>query len=127
MFKNNKAFSSFSVNDIDKAKEFYGETLGIEISDSMGGMNLNFSGGNQIFVYPKGDQHVPATFTVLNFLVTNIEETVDKLTSLGVKLEIYNQGQLKTNSKGISVSEEGPKMAWFKDPAGNFLSVIQEK
>lgn len=126
MFKNNKAFSSFSVDDIQKAKEFYGQTLGVEISDNMGGINLHLAGGNQVFIYPKPN-HVPATFTVLNFLIDNVEKLVDELASKGIKFEIYNEGMLKTDYKGISQNEEGPKMAWFKDPAGNFLSVIEEK
>lgn len=128
MLKNNKAFSSFSVNDIAKAKEFYGTTLGLEITENPQGLDMR-AGGNSIFIYPK-DNHVPATFTVLNFLVQNIEETVDRLAQLGVTFEIYNEGMLKTNDKGISMNEgpdQGPRIAWFKDPAGNFLAVIEEE
>jgi predicted enzyme related to lactoylglutathione lyase len=126
MFKNAKAFSSFSVKDITKAKKFYGQTLGLKISDEMGGLHLHLAGGNKIFVYGKPN-HVPATFTVLNFLVNNVEKAVDGLSKKGVKFEIYNQGQLKTNKKGITTDSRGPKIAWFKDPAGNFLSVIEGK
>jgi predicted enzyme related to lactoylglutathione lyase len=125
MFKNSKAFSSFSVDDVGKAKEFYSQTLGLDVSDDMGGISLKLSGGNRVFVYGKPN-HVPATFTVLNFLVDDVEKAVSGLTEKGVRFEIYNQGELQTNDKGISTGD-GPKMAWFKDPAGNFLSVIEEK
>jgi predicted enzyme related to lactoylglutathione lyase len=90
MLKNSKTFSSFSVDDIQKAKEFYGQVLDLEISDNMGGINLHLSGGNQVFIYPKSD-HVPATFTVLNFMVKDVEKTVDELVQMGVKFEIYNE------------------------------------
>ncbi len=123
MFKNTKAFSSFSVDDLEKAKEFYGQTLGLEVSESMEGLSLHLAGGNEIFVYPKTD-HNPATFTILNFPVDDVEQAVDNLTSLGVRFEIYNDGELKTDNKGIF--HGGPKVAWFKDPAGNFLSVLEE-
>ncbi len=123
MFKNTKAFSSFSVDDLEKAKEFYGQTLGLEVSESMEGLSLHLAGGNEIFVYPKTD-HTPATFTILNFPVDDVEQAVDNLTSLGVRFEIYNDGELKTDNKGIF--HGGPKVAWFKDPAGNFLSVLEE-
>jgi catechol 2,3-dioxygenase-like lactoylglutathione lyase family enzyme len=127
MFEQAKVFSSFSVDNIEKAKDFYGKTLGIKFSDLMGGINLHFFGGNDIFVYPK-DNHVPATFTILNILVKNVEKAVEDLTKLGIRFEIYNQGELKTNEKGITEGNEyGPKMAWFKDPAGNYLSLIEEK
>ena len=125
MLKDAKTFSSFSVDDVAKAKEFYGKTLGLELTEDMGGLNLNLSDGNRVFVYPKPN-HAPATFTVLNFLVDDLEKIVDELTGLGVKFEIYDQPNMKTNEKGISTDERGPKIAWFKDPAGNFLSVIQK-
>lgn len=124
MFKNTKAFSSFSVDDLEKAKKFYGQTLGIEISESMEGLDLHLAGDNNIFVYPKTD-HTPATFTILNFVVDDVEQAVDDLANLGVRFEIYNEGELKTDDKGIF--HAGPKIAWFKDPAGNFLSVLEEK
>ena len=82
MFKNTKAFSSFSVDDLEKAKKFYGQTLGVEISEAMEGISLHTVGGNEIFVYPKAD-HTPATFTILNFVVDDVEKAVDNLTSLG--------------------------------------------
>ena len=126
MLKITKAFSSFSVDDVDKAKEFYGQTLGLKISESMGGMNLDI-GGHQVFVYPKPN-HMPATFTVLNLMVDDIEKSVDELAAAGIRFEIYDEEHMKTDAKGIARSDgQGPTMAWFKDPAGNFLSLIQEK
>ena len=125
MFKHAKAFSSFSVNDIQKAKEFYGKTLGLNVTDNpMGLIELNIS-GNNIMVYPKPN-HDPATFTILNFPVDDVEKAVDELTAKGVVFEQYG-GEIKTNEKGISMSPAGPKIAWFKDPAGNILSVLQER
>jgi hypothetical protein len=125
IFKKTRPFSSFSVDDLDKAKEFYGKTLGIDISESKEGLSLYPKGSNEIFIYPKTD-HVPATFTVLNFPVDDVEQAVDNLAKVGVHFEIYNEGELKTDRKGICQGEGGPKIAWFKDPAGNFLSVLQE-
>ena len=125
IFKNTKAFSSFSVDDLDKAKEFYGKTLGIDISESKEGLSLYPKSNNEIFIYPKTD-HTPATFTVLNFPVEDVEQAVDNLTNAGVHFEKYNEGELKTDDKGICQGGGGPKIAWFKDPAGNFLSVLQE-
>jgi len=125
MFKNSKAFSGFSSNDIPKAKDFYRKVLGLEVSEEMEGiLSLHVAGGNNVIIYPKTN-HAPATFTVLNFPVKNIDEAVDELTKRGVKMEIYDEGDLKTDSKGI-FSGEGPKIAWFKDPAGNILSVLEE-
>jgi hypothetical protein len=123
MFKNTKAFSSFSVDDLEKAKQFYGQTLGLGVSESNEGLTLHISGGNEIFVYPKSD-HTPATFTILNFLVDNTDQSVDDLTKKGVRFEIYKEGELKTDEKGIC--RGNPEIAWFKDPAGNFLSVLKE-
>jgi len=124
IFKNTKAFSSFSVNDMQKAEAFYGQTLGFEVSETEEGLSLNLKGGNEIFIYPKPD-HTPATFTVLNFVVDDVDQTVDDLTQLGVHFQIYNEGELKTDEKGIFRGK--PKIAWFKDPAGNFLSVLEMK
>jgi catechol 2,3-dioxygenase-like lactoylglutathione lyase family enzyme len=121
-FKDTKAFSSFSVDDLEKAKQFYGRTLGLGVSESNEGLTLHLSGGNEVFVYPKSD-HTPATFTILNFLVDNIDQSVDHLTEQGVHFEIYNEGELKTDRKGICRGK--PEIAWFKDPAGNFLSVLK--
>jgi catechol 2,3-dioxygenase-like lactoylglutathione lyase family enzyme len=126
MLKDNKTFSSFSVDDVEKAKEFYGKTLGLEMSDSMGGIDLHLAQGSRVFIYPK-PSHTAATFTVLNFLVDNIEQSVDDLTAKGVRFEIYDEEHMKTDAKGIARGEGGPTIAWFKDPAGNFLSLIEEK
>jgi catechol 2,3-dioxygenase-like lactoylglutathione lyase family enzyme len=124
MFKNTKAFSGFSVNDLQQAKEFYGQTLGLDVSESYGLLRLHIAGGTTILMYPK-ENHTPATFTILNFPVENIEQAVDELTRRGVRFESYNEGGLVTDEKGIFCGG-GPKIAWFKDPAGNILSVIEE-
>ena len=123
MFKNTKAFSGFSVNDLQKAKEFYGQTLGLEVSESYGLLRLHIAGGTTILMYPK-ENHTPATFTILNFPVDNIEQAVDDLIRRGVHFESYNEGELVTDEKGI-FHGGGPKIAWFKDPAGNLLSVLE--
>jgi predicted enzyme related to lactoylglutathione lyase len=125
MLKNSKAFSGFSVNDIEKAKKFYSETLGLDVSESMGLLNLNFPSGQKVIIYPKPN-HTPATFTVLNFPVDNIETAVDQLGKKGIIFEKYDMPNLQTDEKGIAHSPEGkgPDIAWFKDPAGNILSVL---
>ncbi|MVT09354.1 VOC family protein [Chitinophaga tropicalis] len=125
MFKDTKAFSSFSVNDLQKAKEFYQQVLGLEVKErsDMDLLELHIKDGNPILIYPKPD-HTPATFTVLNFPVQDIEETVDKLNLLGVHFAQY-EGAIKTNEKGI-FNAGGHSIAWFEDPAGNILSVLQE-
>lgn len=123
MFKDTKAFSSFSVDDIQKAKEFYGYMLGLEISEIPEGLRLHIAGGGQVFIYPK-QNHVPATFTILNFLVDNVENTVAELTKRGIQFEHY-EGEMKTDEKGI-VRGEGRAIAWFKDTAGNIISVLEE-
>lgn len=123
MLKNSKAFSSFSVNDIEKAKKFYSEILGLEVLENeMGLLELHFAGGLNILIYPK-DNHTPATFTVLNFNVTDIDKTVDELTSRGIAFERYDEPYIKTDEKGICRGK--PSIAWFKDPAGNILSVLK--
>jgi catechol 2,3-dioxygenase-like lactoylglutathione lyase family enzyme len=124
MFKDTKAFSGFSVDDIQKAKKFYGETLGLEVSETHGLLNLHLAGGTKVLIYPKPN-HVPAAFTILNFPVDNIEEAVDRLTKSGVRFERY-EGNLQTDEKGV-FRGGGPLIAWFKDPAGNILSVLEEK
>ena len=121
-FKNTKAFSSFSVKDLDEAKRFYGQTLGLEVSESDEGLILQTKGGIDVFIYPKPD-HTPATFTVLNFVVDDVDRAVDELTKMGVRFQIYDKGELKTDDRGIFQGE--PKIAWFKDPAGNFLSILE--
>lgn len=128
MFKNTKAFSGFSVDDLQKAKEFYGQTLGLKVSETPEGLGLQIAGGGQVFIYPKPN-HEPASFTILNFPVDDIDEAVDKLTKLGVRFEHY-EGEMKTDEKGIfrgADRGQGPNIAWFTDPAGNILSVLQEK
>ena len=123
MFKNTKAFSGFAVNDPQKAKEFYGQTLGLYVSEANGLLTLHIAGGTKILAYPK-ENHTPATFTILNFPVDNIEQAVDELASRGVHFESYNEGGLVTDERGI-FRGGGPKIAWFKDPAGNLLSVLE--
>ncbi len=126
MFKNAKAFSSFSVDDLSKAKDFYGRVLGLEISEDTG-MNLltlHLATGAEVLVYPKGDAHRPATFTILNLPVQDVERTVEQLSSKGVRFEHY-EGELQTDALGI-FRGGGPLIAWFTDPAGNILSVLQE-
>ena len=124
MLNPNKAFSSYSVNDIQKAKEFYSKTLGIEVAPGPEGtLVLGVDGDTKALMYPKPN-HQPATFTVLNFPVENVEKTVDELSRRGVRFEIYNEPNLKTDARGISRGN-GPTIAWFKDPAGNILSVLE--
>jgi catechol 2,3-dioxygenase-like lactoylglutathione lyase family enzyme len=118
-----KAFSGFSANDIPKAKEFYGRTLGVDVSESNGILTLNLAGGHKVLIYPKPN-HVPATFTVLNFPVPSVDRAVDELSKRGVRFETYNEPQLKTDERGIWRGG-GPVIAWFKDPAGNILSVLE--
>lgn len=125
MFKNISAFSSYSVDDLEKAKNFYGNVLGLDVSEisEMGLLNINFSNGSKLMIYPK-ENHTPASFTVLNFPVESVEQAVDDLVTKGVVFEQYPD--FKTNEKGIS-SELGQTIAWFKDPAGNILSVLEDK
>jgi len=125
MLNNSHAFSSFSVNDLNKAKDFYGKKLGLEVTESKEGLELHTGSDNTIFVYPKPN-HTAATFTILNFPVDNIDEAVDRLSGLGIRFEQY-EGEMKTDSKGIFRGHPGPKIAWFKDPAGNFLSVVEKE
>jgi predicted enzyme related to lactoylglutathione lyase len=125
LFKDTPAFSGFSVNNIQKAKEFYGETLGLDVTEGdMGILTLNIAGGANIIIYPKPN-HTPATFTVLNFPVDDIDEAVDELTARGVTFERYNMPDINQDNKGIARGN-GPNIAWFKDPAGNILSVLEE-
>ena len=121
-FKNTKAFSSFSVKDLDEAKRFYGQTLGLEVLESDEGLILQTKGGIDVFIYPKPD-HTPATFTVLNFIVDDVDSAVNELTKMGVNFQVYDKGELKTDDRGVFQGK--PKIAWFKDPAGNFLSIIE--
>ena len=121
MFKGTKAYSGFSVDDVEKAQKFYGETLGLETSTEHGMLELRLGGGAAVLVYPKPN-HVPATFTVLNFPVDDIDEAVDELTRAGIRFERYDE--FEQDEKGIA-RNGGPDIAWFKDPAGNILSVHQ--
>lgn len=124
MFKDANAYSGFAVDDVPRAKDFYGQTLGLDVSELNDMLELRLGGGARVLVYPKPN-HVPATFTILNFPVDDVEEAVDELTKRGVQFEIYDQGDLKTDERGI-FRGEGPKIAWFKDPAGNILSVLED-
>jgi predicted enzyme related to lactoylglutathione lyase len=125
MFSHSKAYSSYSVNDLAKAKDFYSNTLGLMGEDDpMGILEIQLESGSRIMLYPK-DDHTPATFTVLNFNVDNIDEAVEKLLTAGIKTEQY-KGDIQTDDKGIFRGENGLAIAWFKDPAGNILSIIQE-
>ncbi|MEP6947415.1 MAG: VOC family protein [Acidobacteriota bacterium] len=126
MFKDIQAFSSFSVDDIAKAREFYGETLGLDVNEMSMGLSITIAGGGKIFIYPKAD-HSPATFTVLNFPVPDIDAAVDQLKARGVAIE-HLGGEMATDENGILRSDDpshGPSIAWFKDPAGNFISVLE--
>jgi catechol 2,3-dioxygenase-like lactoylglutathione lyase family enzyme len=125
MFEDTKAFSGFSTNDLQKAKEFYSETLGVDVTEQKEGLGLHLAGGGEVFIYPKAN-HTPASFTVLNFQVNDIDEAVDTLKGLGITFEQY-EGDIKTDEKGISRANGGPQIAWFKDPAGNILSVLEMK
>jgi predicted enzyme related to lactoylglutathione lyase len=127
MLKGSTAFSGFSVNDLAAAKKFYGQTLGLEVEDNGPGQGLvlKIAGGNGIFVYSK-DDHIPATFTILNFRVDDIDQAVDELAGKGVQFEQYEKlTDKKGVARGISAGQ-GPDIAWFKDPAGNFLSLLKE-
>jgi catechol 2,3-dioxygenase-like lactoylglutathione lyase family enzyme len=132
MLRDVKAFPGFSVDDVPRAKEFYGTTLGLEVADAAlgvdgadvpAGLDIHLGPGTRIGIYPKPD-HTPATFTILNFVVQDIERTVDELAARGVRFEHY--ATPKTDAKGIHRSPEVHPVAWFRDPAGNILSIIQE-
>jgi catechol 2,3-dioxygenase-like lactoylglutathione lyase family enzyme len=121
MFEHTRAYSGFSVDDIEKAKRFYGETLGLRVSEQNGMLTLHIAGDRDTLVYPKED-HTPATFTILNFPVEDVDRTVEELTARGVSFERYEG--FDQDEKGV-FRGGGPLIAWFKDPAGNILSVIQ--
>jgi predicted enzyme related to lactoylglutathione lyase len=125
MLKGKKAFSSFSVNDIQKAKDFYSQTLGVKVSqeDEHNLLRLHVGNEEPVMIYPKPN-HSAASFTVLNFEVPNVDKAVDELSQRGVHFEKYNQPNLKTDERGVSRGD-GPVIAWFKDPAGNILSVVE--
>jgi predicted enzyme related to lactoylglutathione lyase len=123
MLKNSPFYAGFAVDDSSKAKEFYEQTLGVEVIDVGNGLlALRAGNGYAVLIYPK-EGHVPAAHTIVNFPVDDIEAAVDELREAGVEFERYDEGPIKTNEKGIAMA--GPKIAWFKDPAGNILSVIE--
>jgi predicted enzyme related to lactoylglutathione lyase len=124
MLGSSKAFSGFSVDDIPAATTFYADTLGIEVTEDNGMLTLHLAGDRPTLVYPKPD-HAPASFTILNFPVDDVEATVDALSERGVTFERYEGTDVETDEKGV-FRGGGPRIAWFKDPAGNVLSVIEE-
>ena len=123
MLENSRAFSGFAVADLDAAKKFYSETLGLQVSEQNGLLSLHLAGGRDVLVYPKPD-HVPATYTILNFPVDDVESTVGELTERGVTFQRYDG--IEQDEKGIARGI-GPYIAWFTDPSGNVLSVLQER
>ncbi len=123
MFEDTAAFSGFSVDDTEVARQFYADTLGLRVSESNGMLTLHLGGGTDVLVYPKPN-HVPATFTVLNFPVPDIDAAVDALADRGVRFERYDG--VEADDKGIVRGPTGPPIAWFRDPAGNIFSVLQE-
>lgn len=129
MLKDSKAFSGYSVNDLGEAQKFYSEILGTNVKKDEWGLALDLGTGATVFIYPKAD-HQAATYTVLNFIVENIDEAVDGLVKQGVVFEQYHTDDLPQDEKGIArglAAGMGPDIAWFKDPAGNILAVLQEK
>jgi predicted enzyme related to lactoylglutathione lyase len=122
------AFSGLSVDNIEKAKEFYVDTLALKLRDDTMGLQLELPGGGQLFIYQK-DDHTPATFTVLNFVVEDINATVDHLVEHGINFERYDNMPGSQDEKGIlrgKAAQQGPDIAWFKDPAGNILAILEE-
>ena len=124
MLKDSQAFSGFSVPDTEAARTFFADTLGLDVTEANGILTLHLGGGHRAIAYPKPD-HVPATFTILNFPVADIEATVDELTGRGVVFEKYEGTPMETDAKGI-FRKGGPLIAWFTDPAGNVFSVLQD-
>jgi catechol 2,3-dioxygenase-like lactoylglutathione lyase family enzyme len=123
MLEESKAFSGFAAPDIAKVKEFYSKTLGLKVTEEHGVLTLHLAGGNNVLIYPKPN-HLPATFTVLNFPVDDVDLAVEELGKRGVRFGKYNGPEIKTDEKGI-MRGNGPTIAWFKDPAGNILSVLE--
>jgi catechol 2,3-dioxygenase-like lactoylglutathione lyase family enzyme len=123
MFADTKAFSGFAVDDIPRAREFYAETLGLEVTEANGLLTLHIAGDRPTIVYPKPD-HTPAAFTILNFPVDDIDAAVDALAGRGVEFERYDG--MEQDAKGV-MRAGGPYIAWFRDPAGNILAVLQER
>src|SRR6188768_140817 len=124
MLSDSKAFSGLAAPNTAKVKEFYSKTLGLKVTEEHGLLTLHLAGGNNVLIYPKPD-HVPANFTILNFPVNDVDRAVAELTDRGVRFEKYDGPQIKTDEKGI-MRGNGPTIAWFKDPAGNILSVVDE-
>jgi catechol 2,3-dioxygenase-like lactoylglutathione lyase family enzyme len=125
MFQPARSFSSFSSNRIDESKRFYGEVLGLEVGEAMGGLELSLPGGGRVYIYPK-DDHEAASFTVLNFEVDDIDAAVDVLNERGVTTKIYSDEEWPSDAKGIvrGGPDFGPDIAWFRDPAGNVIAVL---
>ncbi len=130
MIKVLRAYGGFSVPDLQKAKQFYGDTLGLKVIELPEGLDVEVSDGTSVFIYPS-QENKPAMYTVLNFVVENVDAAVDELANKGVHMEQYDMPEMKTDAKGVVRNDgtyPGPKaIAWFKDPAGNILSIIQEK
>ena len=129
MFKAKAAFSGFSVKDLSGAKEFYSQTLGLKLNNEEMGLDFELPGGGRLFIYQK-DDHQPAIYTALNFVVEDIDKAIDELKASGVKFEIYDNMPAKQDDKGVMrglSANMGPDIAWFQDPAGNILSILQEK
>ncbi|MCU1557219.1 MAG: glyoxalase [Microbacteriaceae bacterium] len=124
MFTTDRAFSGFSIDDFEAARKFYGETLGLRVSkDGMGFLNIHLDSGATVLAYVKGN-HEPASYTIMNFPVDDVDAAVDDLNSRGVTTKIYDDGQMPADHKGI-MRGNGPDIAWFRDPAGNVLSVLK--
>ena len=123
MFRDVPAFSGFSVDDVGRARTFYADVLGLEVGEQNGMLTLHLAGGGTVLVYPKGDRHEPASFTVLNFPVADVESAVDALTARGVEMLRYPG--MEHDERGI-MRAGGPLIAWFADPAGNVLAVLEE-
>lgn len=125
LFKDVPAFPSFAAKDLRAEKTFFADTLGLNVDDRQGMLYLNLGGSNKILIYPKSD-HTPASFTILNFPVDDINAAVDQLTNRGIKFERYDIPGLKPDERLI-YRGEGPPIAWFKDPSGNIFSVLEDK
>ena len=128
MFTNTSVFSSYSVDDLEEALDFYRKILELEVEETHEGLKIRFENGSTLFMYPKVD-HAPATFTVLNFVVASIDDTVRLLSIKDIKFEKYDTKDIQTDDKGVfrgKASGNGPDVAWFKDPAGNIISIIEE-
>jgi predicted enzyme related to lactoylglutathione lyase len=122
MFRDSRAYSGFSSNDLAKTKKFYAETLGLKVTETMGNLMVHLAGGGRVLIYPKPN-HTPASFTVLNFPVKDIDDAVERLSKAGVEFERYPG--FDQDDRGV-MRGSGPPIAWFKDPAGNILSVLKE-